>query len=138
MAVALLGTGAAYLVAHNGSVGGGSEALLTDEGVVACSRQIAEGTVAEVEPLGAGERFRIVLDVERSYKPRPGEPRLVFTDRGPGVPEYYRPGTRMLVLVSGIEGEPPLTYPAGDLDQGRRMVERALPGAADLGCTGAG
>ncbi|MBZ9644737.1 hypothetical protein [Streptomyces sp. PSKA30] len=151
VAVALLGTGAAYLVAHNGAVHGGSDALLTEEGLVACSRDIAEGTVARVEQLGGDDRFRIVLDVDRSYKPENGERRLIFTDQGPNVPEYYKTGARMLVLVSSLPGEPPQTFRAGDsqpeggsgpardaLDVGRQLVEQALPGAQDLACSGAG
>ncbi|MFJ5773397.1 hypothetical protein [Streptomyces sp. NPDC093094] len=151
VAVALLGTGAAYLVAHNGSLDGGGDALLTEEGLIACSRDIAEGTVADVRRLGGGDRFRIVLDVERSYRPAEKKERLVFTDEGPGVPDYYTTGARMLVLVSGESGEPPQTYRAGDpwteggsgtgrdaLDQGRRTVERSLAGARDLTCSGTG
>ncbi|QIQ04807.1 hypothetical protein [Streptomyces liangshanensis] len=157
VALALLGTGGAYLAAHHG--GGGGQALLTDGGLVACSTAIAEGTIAGVEPAGGRHRFRIVLDVEQSYRPAAGKPRLVFTEEGAEVPAYYRKGARMLVVVSGTPGEPPLTFRAGDpaydresahdgesthdgtsepprdaLEWGRRWVERALPEARGLEC----
>ncbi|MFF2525592.1 hypothetical protein [Streptomyces liangshanensis] len=157
VALALLGTGGAYLAAHNG--GGGAEAKLTDGGLVACSTAIAEGTIAGVEPAGGRHRFRIVLDVERSYRPAAGKPRLVFTEEGAEVPAYYRKGTRMLVVVSRTPGEAPLTFRAGDpaydgesaddgesahdgtsepprdaLEWGRHWVERALPEARGLEC----
>ncbi|MFG3196355.1 hypothetical protein ACGFYT_09505 [Streptomyces sp. NPDC048208] len=153
VAVALLGTGTAYLVATNGGgQEGGSEALLTSEGLVACSRDIAEGTVERVEPLGGGDRFRIVLDVDRSYKPEDGKRKLTFTDQGPGVSKYYKTGALMLVLVSTLPGEGPQTFRAGDapypdgrsgpardaLEAGRLLVERALPGAQGLACSGGG
>ncbi|PZH02127.1 hypothetical protein C1I97_21935 [Streptomyces sp. NTH33] len=155
VAVALLGTGTAYLVAHNGTVEGGSAAKLTYEGLIACSSTVAEGTVERVEPAGGHDRYQIVLDVDRSYKPAGGERRLSFTDEGANVPAYYRTGERILVLVSSIPGEGPHIYRAGDppygkypeslpggardaLEEGRRRVERALPGAQGLECPGAG
>ncbi|MFI1568003.1 hypothetical protein ACH4ZX_34140 [Streptomyces sp. NPDC020490] len=159
-AVALLGTGTAYLVAHNGAVDGGSDALLTYEGLIACSGSVVEGTVERVEPAGGGDRYRIVLDVDRWYKPASGERRLAFTDEGANVPSYYRTGVRMLVLVSSLPGEGPESYRAGDppygegegegeregragaardaLEEGRLRVERALPAAGGLQCDGAG
>ncbi|MFB7573061.1 hypothetical protein [Streptomyces sp. NPDC056165] len=154
VAVALLGTGTAYLVAHNGTTNGesASAAKLTYEGIIACSSTVAEGTVERVEPAGGHDRYRIVLDVDRSYKPAGGERRLSFTDEGANVPAYYKTGVRMLVLVSSIPGEGPETYRAGDppygesppgaardaLEEGRQSVERALPGARGLECSGAG
>ncbi len=155
-AAALLGTGTAYLVAHDGAVDGGSDALLTYEGLIACSAGVVEGTVERVEPAGGDHRYRIVLDVDRWYKPASGERRLAFTDEGANVPSYYRTGVRMLVLVSSLPGEGPETYRAGDppygegegegrtgaardaLEEGRLRVERALPAAGGLRCDGPG
>ncbi|MFJ2646555.1 hypothetical protein ACIO1C_07500 [Streptomyces sp. NPDC087420] len=149
VAAVLLGTGAAYLASGAGGAGdSGSEARLTDEALLACSTAVAEGTVARVESLGGEERFRIVLDVERSYRPAAGKPRLVFTAEGAEVREYYRTGARMLVVVSGIPGEGPQTYRAGDpayddgesapardaLDWGRQWVQRTLPAAQGQEC----
>ncbi|MEV6592425.1 hypothetical protein [Streptomyces acidicola] len=151
VAVALLGTSTAYLVAQNGAVEGGSAALLTYEGLIACSSTVAEGTVERVEPVGGNDRYRIVLDVDRYYKPARGARQLAFTDEGANVPAYYRTGAHMLVLVSSLLGEGPESYRAGDpsygegrtaagdaLEEGRLSVERALPGARGLTCDGGG
>ncbi|MGW7205916.1 hypothetical protein [Streptomyces sp. NPDC054837] len=148
--VALLGTGTAYLLAHNGLAGDASEVVLTDEGLIACSSAVVEGTVERVEPADGNDRYRIVLDVDRHYKPTSGQRRLTFTDEGPNVPAYYRTGVRLLVLVSSLPGEGPDTYRAGDppypegrtgpardaLEAGRLRVERALPAAQDISCEG--
>jgi hypothetical protein len=153
VAVALLGTGTAYLVAHNGAADGGAEASLTYEGLIACSGAVVEGTVERVEPAGGDDRYRIVLDVDRHYKPADGGRHLAFTDEGANVPAYYRTGVRMLVLVPEAAGEGPESYREGDpptpehglgpavrdaLQEGRLRVERALPGARGLTCDGAG
>ncbi|MGW4824830.1 hypothetical protein ACWEP4_39435 [Streptomyces sp. NPDC004227] len=155
VAVALLGTGTAYLVAHNGTMKSESAAKLTYEGIIACASTVAEGTVERVESEGGHDRYRIVLDVDHYYKPAGGERRLSFTEEGANVPAYYKPGVRMLVLVSSIPGEGPHIYRAGDppygkypeslprgardaLEEGRQRVEQALPGARGLECSGPG
>ncbi|MGW5972063.1 hypothetical protein [Streptomyces sp. NPDC055186] len=131
----------------------GGKSLLTYEGLIACSSVVAEGTVTRVEPAGGNDRYRIVLDVDRHYKPSDGERELAFTDEGTGVPAYYRAGVRMLVLISSTPGEGPESYRAGDppgpgdgarpaardaLEEGRLQVERALPGSQGLECDGGG
>ncbi|MCX4974458.1 hypothetical protein [Streptomyces sp. NBC_00620] len=153
VAVALVGTAAAYLVAHNGTVDGGAdEARLTAEGSIACSTAVAEGTVARVDALGGDERFRVVLDVDRYYKPESGKPQLSFTTEGAETKTYYRIGVRMLVVVSGIAAEGLETFREGDpalpdggpdapsgpvrdaLEWGRQWVGKALPGARGVDC----
>ncbi|MGA5196032.1 hypothetical protein [Streptomyces exfoliatus] len=126
----VLGTGGAYLVAHNGQLDGGlQDAKLTAEGLVACATDIAEGTVTRVERLGGDHGLRVTLSVERRYKGETeeeartagtaaGEPRLVFTAEDvpveePGGP-YFRVGTRVLVIVSRFPGEGPMTHREGD------------------------
>ncbi|MER5841144.1 hypothetical protein ACFVIN_05080 [Streptomyces prasinus] len=153
VAVVLLGTGTAYLVARDGSADGGTDALLTHEGLIACSSAVAEGTVTRIEPAGGNDRYRIVLNVDRHYKPSDGERELIFTDEGADVPAYYRAGVRVLVLIPSTPGEGPESYRAGDppgpghgarptardaLEEGRLQVERALPGSRDLECDGRG
>ncbi|MCT9078523.1 hypothetical protein [Streptomyces fulvoviolaceus] len=135
--VGLLGTGTMYLVAHNGTLDGGSQSLLTYEGLIACSSAVAEGTVERVDPVG-GDRYRVTLDVDRYYKPASGERRLTFTEEGANVPAYYKTGVRMLVLVSSLPGEGPESYSGDDLAEGRRDVEDALPGAQGIKCDGPG
>lgn len=148
VAVALLGTGTMYLVAHNGTLDGGSQSLLTYEGLIACSSAVVEGTVERVDPVG-GDWYRVTLDVDRYYKPASGERRLTFTEEGANVPAYYKTGVRMLVLVSSFPGEGATTYRAGDppytegraedaLEEGRQAVEAALPGAQGAKCPGPG
>lgn len=147
--VALVGAGAAYFAAHNGDVdGSGAEARLTDEGLIACSTTVAEGTVARVEQVGGAAKFRIVLDVDRYYKPESGKRELAFTDEGPDVKAYYGTGTRMLVVVSRFPAEGPQTFRQGDptysdgrfeqardaLEWGRQWVAKALPGAQGREC----
>ncbi|PAZ12406.1 hypothetical protein CLM62_29900 [Streptomyces sp. SA15] len=149
VAVALIGTGVMYSVAHSGDAeDSAAEARLTDEGIIACSSVVAEGTVARVEPLDEGEEFRVVLDVDRYYKPESGKPQLTFTSEG--AKGYYRAGARMLVVVSRLPAEGPETYRADDpvpsedapgqardaLEWGRQWIEKALPGAVGLECPG--
>ncbi|MFD3537230.1 hypothetical protein [Streptomyces sp. NPDC058664] len=139
-ALGLLGTGGAYLVAHNGELDGGTEdAKLTAEGLVACATDIAEGTVTRVERLGGDQGVRVTLSVERRYKKEEaekegaekeartagtaaGEPRLVFTAGDVPAEEsadpYFRVGTRMLVIVSRFPGEGPITHREGDRPPG--------------------
>ncbi|MFF0474315.1 hypothetical protein [Streptomyces sp. NPDC004284] len=152
-AAAVLGTGAAYLVAHNGVPEGEERAKPTAESVVACATDVAEGTVARVEPLSGDEGVRVVLTVEHAYKPAAAKPRLVFTARDSGA-SYFRPGTRLLVLVPGPPGEGPITFREGDrppgdsgedvgkvrddLEYGRKWVEKALPGSIGIDCSDPG
>ncbi|WP_190156683.1 hypothetical protein [Streptomyces litmocidini] len=152
-AVAVLGTGAAYLVAHNGVPEGEERAKPTAESVVACATDIAEGTVAKVEQLGGDDGVRVVLTVEHAYKPTTAQPRLVFTAQDSGA-SYFRTGARLLVLVSGRPGEAPVTFREGDrppgdfgedvgkvrdgLEYGRKWVEKALPGSIGIDCSDPG
>lgn len=152
---ATLGAGAAYLAAHAGSpAGGGEGAKLTAEGLVACSTVIAEGFVTTIEPLDGKDKFKIVLDVEHSYKPEAGQTSLAFTAEGVSTTSYYKTGARVLVVVSRFPGEGPLTFRAGDpapeheegepgqardaLDWGRAWIQNALPGARGKACPGRG
>ncbi|MFD4376696.1 hypothetical protein [Streptomyces sp. NPDC058486] len=157
VALGALGTGGAWLAARPPAVlaGGGAaaDAKLTGAGLVACATDVAEGTVVRAEPLAEGE-FRVVLRVERRYKPAgPDSGELAF--RGwAAEPSYYRPGTRMLVVVSRFPGEGVLTYrqdrePPGELGEdvgpvrdeleyGRKWIGKALPEAATATCPGRG
>lgn len=140
VAAALLGTGTMYLVATNGTLNDEfSDAKLTYEGIIACSSAVVEGTVERVDPAG-GDRYRVVLDVDRYYKPASGERRLTFTTVGArtSVSSYYKTGVRMLVLVSSLPGEGPESYSGDDLAEGRQAVEAALPGAQGIKCPGPG
>ncbi|MFD8015086.1 hypothetical protein [Streptomyces sp. NPDC058955] len=123
-ALGVLGTGGAWLAAQpqGGIDSGGSSAKLSAGGIVACATDVAEGTVARVEPLPGEGELRVVLRVERRYKPEgAGSGELAF--RGWAAdPSYYRPGVRMLVIVSRFPDEGVLTYredmePPGELGE---------------------
>ncbi|MEU4151107.1 hypothetical protein [Streptomyces sp. NPDC026659] len=152
-AVGLFGVGISWLGAHN--AGGGtsadsvaSGAKLTPEGVIACARAVAEGTVERVEPAGQDGAFTVSLKVDHAYKGA-GHPELTFTVHGTGAPRYYRTGVRMLVVVPASSAEDPETFRAGDpppepdgsrddLEWGRAWVTGALPGAGHLSCPDGG
>lgn len=90
-----------------GGADGDGAVSLSAEGTVACASSIAEGRVSQVAPEGDGDRVRVALDVDRSYKPAGGsETRLSFTTSEPDAETYYKVGVRMLVLVSSQEGRP--------------------------------
>ncbi|MEU2505314.1 hypothetical protein ABZ621_11420 [Streptomyces sp. NPDC007863] len=125
VALGVLGTGGAWLAARPGAAGGGLEAgdaKLTPAGVVACATDVAEGAVARVEALPGEGEYRVVLRVERRYKPQ-GEASGELAFRGWAAdPSYYRPGVRMLVIVSRFSDEGVLTYredmePPGELGE---------------------
>ncbi|MFB7275935.1 hypothetical protein ACFCZV_02390 [Streptomyces hydrogenans] len=154
LALGVLGTGGAWLAARPGGDGGigAAEAKLTPGGIVACASDVAEGTVVRAEPLGDGE-FRVVLRVERRYKPAgPDSGELAF--RGwAAEASSYRPGTRLLAVVPRSADEGVLTFrqdmePPGELGEdvgpvrdeleyGRKWLAKALPEAGGA-CPGRG
>lgn len=157
LALGVLGTGGAWLASRPGTSSGGlgaADAKLTPGGVVACAADVAEGTVLRADPTGEDGEFRVVLRVERRSKPAgPDSGELAF--RGWAAdPSYYRPGVRMLVVVSRFADEGTLTYrqdmePPGELGEdvgpvrdeleyGRKWVAKALAEAADAECPGRG
>ncbi|MFE5794397.1 hypothetical protein ACFQ8C_17680 [Streptomyces sp. NPDC056503] len=157
VALGALGTGGAWLAARpgglDGAVDGAGDAKLTPAGIVACATDVAEGTVVRAEPLAEEGEFRVVLRVERAYKPAGGGGELTFTGWA-AEGSFYRAGTRMLVVVSRFPDEGALTFrqdmePPGELGEdvgpvrdeleyGRKWVEAALPDAAGAPCPGRG
>ncbi|MDX3074542.1 hypothetical protein [Streptomyces sp. MI02-7b] len=134
--LAVAGLGIARQAALGG--GGTSDAKLGPEGVVACARVIAEGAVREVTPTGAPGDLRVVLDVDRSLKPAGGDRRLTFTihvdDDHDDVAPPPGPGSRVLVLLSTLPGEPVDWYQGQDIAPARSWMEKALTGARGLPC----
>ncbi|GGR20885.1 hypothetical protein [Streptomyces roseolus] len=157
-ALGVLGTGGAWLAARPGGGGvdgAGDDAKRTPGGIVACATDVAEGTVARAEPLPGEEAgaYRVVLRVERTYKPTGGGPGELAFEGWAADRSYYRPGARMVVVVSRLRGEGVLTFredrePPGELglplgpvrdelEYGRAWVAAALAeGPAD--CSGEG
>lgn len=106
--------------------GGGGDAKLTHEGIVACARLITQGTVTRTEPDGSGTR--VVLDADRFLKPdrEPGE----VTFRVPREEaEGYRPGRRALVSVSRFPREGVDLYTGRDMGPAWAWMAAALPGS---------
>ncbi|MFF7470171.1 hypothetical protein [Streptomyces sp. NPDC008092] len=140
--------GAVYALSERGhaDADAGEAGSLSGEGLVACASAVAEGRVAEAGPAGSGSGsgFRVVLNVDRAYKPAgSGTRRLVFVTPEPDAERYYRVGARMLVLVPSREGEAPSAYRHGDappegagdaLEWARTWVEKAIPQSGRLKC----
>ncbi|WP_225821347.1 hypothetical protein [Streptomyces naphthomycinicus] len=147
-AVLVLGgvAGTVYTLSGRGhaDVDAGEGGSLSAEGLVACASAVAEGRVTEARPAGTGSGLRVVLDVDRSYKPAGGDTRrLEFTTPEPDAERYYRVGARMLVLVPSQEGQAPSAYRDGDappegagdaLDWARTWVKKAIPQSEQLKC----
>ncbi|MGW2028598.1 MULTISPECIES: hypothetical protein [Streptomyces] len=138
--------GTVYTLSERGhaDADGGGTASLSAEGLVACASAVAEGRVAEAGPAGADSGFRVVLRVDRAYKPAGGDTRrLEFLTPEPDAERYYRVGARMLVLVPAREGEAPSAYRDGDappegtgdaLEWARAWVEKAIPESGRMKC----
>ncbi|CAM5675612.1 MULTISPECIES: hypothetical protein [Streptomyces] len=138
--------GTVYTLSERGhtDVDGGEAASLSAEGLVACASAVAEGRVAQAGPAGAGSGFRVVLRVDRAYKPAGGETRrLEFLTPEPDAERYYRVGARMLVLVPSHQGEAPSAYRDGDaspegtgdaLEWARAWVKKAIPESGRMKC----
>lgn len=130
------------VLARNAALGDGSaagDAKSTPEGIVACARDIAEGTVREVTPTGGPGDLRVVMDVDRRLKPAVGDPRLTFTihvdDDHDDVAPPPGPGSRVLVMVSVLPGEPVDLYEgAADIASARAWMEKALAASRGLPC----
>ncbi|WP_051804719.1 hypothetical protein [Streptomyces griseus] len=157
LALGVLGTGGAWLASRPGTSSGGlgaADAKLTPGGVVACATDVAEGTVLRAEPTGEEGEFRVVLRVERRSRPA-GQDSGELAFRGWAAdPSYFRPGARMLVVVSRFADEGAQTYrqdrePPGELGEdvgpvrdeleyGRKWVAKALAEAGDAECPGRG
>ncbi|QEV18132.1 hypothetical protein [Streptomyces alboniger] len=113
----------------------GDDAKLSPEGFVACSRLIVEGTVMAVEPVPGAARDRVTLDVTRYYKPESGTRTITFPMDEDVAPRLDK-GDRVLITIPRGEARPD-NWPTGkDRDSLRRMVLKALPGAAKAPCGG--
>ncbi|MET9679297.1 hypothetical protein [Streptomyces coeruleorubidus] len=88
------------------------ESKLSQAGYLACARLVAEGTVAEVEPVPGTGQDRVTLDVDRYYKPADGQDRIVFP-MDEGAEPQPRPGERVLVGITRGQAQPDL-WKAGE------------------------
>ncbi|NEY33481.1 hypothetical protein GTU99_14975 [Streptomyces sp. PRKS01-65] len=69
----------------------------TAPGPLACARLVAEGTVTAVDRVPGTGRYRVTLDVTRSYRPAEGEERAAFTLED--APARLRTGEAVLVAL---------------------------------------
>ncbi|GGU41708.1 hypothetical protein GCM10010274_31950 [Streptomyces lavendofoliae] len=110
-------------------------AKLSSEGVVACARVIAEGTVARAEP--DGERTRVVLAVDRYLKPARGPEETEFS-----VPReeaaFFGAGERILVSISRFPDEPVLHFTGAEVATTREWMQAALPASRGMACDSPG
>ncbi|MFF5518133.1 hypothetical protein [Streptomyces coeruleorubidus] len=103
-------------------------------GYLACARLVAEGTVAEVEPVPGTGQDRVTLDVDRYYKPAKGQDRVVFPMDEDAAPQP-RPGERVLVGITRGQAQPDL-WKAGEKEIApeRARIAAALPESGNLPC----
>ncbi|MFD6167563.1 hypothetical protein [Streptomyces coeruleorubidus] len=103
-------------------------------GYLACARLVAEGTVAEVEPVPGTGQDRVTLDVDRYYKPAKGQDRVVFPMDEDAAPQP-RPGERVLVGITRGQAQPDL-WKAGEKEIApeRARIAAALPESGTLPC----
>ncbi|MFD3732514.1 hypothetical protein [Streptomyces sp. NPDC058632] len=106
---------------------------------LACARLVAEGTVAEVEPVPGAGRDRVTLEVTRGYKPEPGtaaedRDEVTFLTGATGRPRLHT-GDRVLVGLPR-EGTVPDAVIVGeeDIAPERVRVTAALPASRTLTC----
>ncbi|MFJ9035780.1 hypothetical protein ACIRF8_04220 [Streptomyces sp. NPDC102406] len=120
--------------AADSGVPGSGGAKLSPEGVVACSRTIAEGTVVRVEPVPGTGQDRITLRVTRYYKPETGGARtLTFPMDHDAIPRL-KTGDQPLVAIP-VGGREPDNWAMGaDRASLRAMVLKALPGSRSIPC----
>ncbi|MFI7013310.1 hypothetical protein [Streptomyces sp. NPDC050164] len=113
---------------------GDQESGLGHAGYLACARLVAEGTVAEVEPVPGTGQDRVTLDVDRYYKPAKGQDRIVFP-REEGVGPRARPGDRVLVGITRGQAQPDLwSVGEKEIASERAWITAALPASGTLPC----
>jgi hypothetical protein len=91
---------------------------------LACAPLVAEGTVTAVERVPGTGRYRVTLEVTRSYRPAEGEDRAVFTLDG--APARLRPGDEVLVALPRDGAVPDALF----VGEGEIAPERAALTAA--------
>ncbi|MET7364724.1 hypothetical protein ABZS61_02665 [Streptomyces sp. NPDC005566] len=133
IAACLAGTGILWSVAQPSGEHG--DVKLTEEGLMACARVVADGTVSRTERVGG--LVRVVLTVDRYLKPDRGPRETAFFV--PGEEEdYFRPGRPMVVIVSRFPGEGVESFIGEDRAAAWQWMSAALPASRTLECTDPG
>ncbi|MFD9498742.1 hypothetical protein [Streptomyces sp. NPDC060035] len=133
IAACLAGTGILWSVAQPSEEGG--SAKLTEEGLMACARVVADGTISRTER--AGTRVRVVLRVDRYLKPDRGPRETSFVVPA-GEEDYFRPGTPMVVGISRFPDEGVMSFTGGDRAAAWQWMTAALPASRSMECPGRG
>ncbi|MER7691250.1 hypothetical protein [Streptomyces sp. NPDC097610] len=145
--VAAMVVGMGWILAHNGagasdasgakaadSGTAGGSASLGAPGYLACARLVAEGTVAQVEPLPGTTENRITLHVDRYYKPGKGKAEVVLL-LDEDVAPRPREGERVLVTLQD-DPATPTGWTTGEkaIADERAWIVKALPASRTLTC----
>ncbi|MFJ8020170.1 hypothetical protein [Streptomyces sp. NPDC096311] len=145
--VAAMVVGMGWILAHNGagtseasgakaadSGTAGGSASLSAPGYLACARLVAEGTVADVEPLPGTTENRITLHVDRYYKPEKGKAEVVLL-LDEDVAPRPREGERVLVALQD-DPATPTGWTTGEkaIADERAWIVKALPASRTLTC----
>ncbi|MGW1497712.1 hypothetical protein ACWCQW_03835 [Streptomyces mirabilis] len=145
--VAAMVVGMGWILAHNGagasdssgakaadSKTAGGSASLSAPGYLACARLVAEGTVADVEPLPGTTENRITLHVDRYYKPEKGKAEVVLVLDEEVAPRP-REGERVLVALQD-DPATPTGWTTGEkaIADERAWIVKALPESRTLTC----
>ncbi|MFI6334558.1 hypothetical protein [Streptomyces sp. NPDC050535] len=103
-------------------------------GYLACSRLVAEGTVARVEQVPGATRDSVTLDVSRYYKPDRGKGRITFLmDENAG--PRLRTGDHVLVAIPRDQASPDIWITGErEIARDRTSIEQALPDSRALDC----
>ncbi|WP_328910175.1 hypothetical protein OG230_12060 [Streptomyces sp. NBC_00234] len=133
IAACLAGTGILWSVAQPSGEHG--DAKLTEEGLMACARVVADGTVSRRERVGG--LVRVVLTVDRYLKPDQGPRETSFLVTGEEE-DYFRPGRPMVVIVSRFPGEGVESFTGEDRATAWQWMSAALPASRTLDCTDPG
>ncbi|OON80769.1 hypothetical protein [Streptomyces tsukubensis] len=122
-----------------GADAGGGRAAPAREQWIACSRVLAEGTVRTVtETEQAGGQVRVVLDVDRYYRPErsaKGHPTVTVTLGAPAAQEL-KPGMYAVVRTPARSSEPDEWARDGTARHLSEELRAAQAGAKGLDCTG--
>ncbi|MFE9429428.1 hypothetical protein [Streptomyces sp. NPDC006640] len=144
-AVASLVVGMGWLVAQGGAGAndtssadskradtGGS--LLSAPGYLACSRLVAEGTVARVSREPGTGQDRITLDVYHYYKPAKGEKEITFLMEKDVFPRLHQGDEVLVGIPRGAAG--PDIWTTGDeaIARERSWIVKALPESRGMKC----
>ncbi|MFC9244324.1 hypothetical protein ACFT7S_09925 [Streptomyces sp. NPDC057136] len=133
IAACLAGTGILWSVAQPSGEHG--DAKLTEEGLMACARVVADGTVSRTERVGG--LVRVVLTVDRYLKPDRGPRETAFVVPSAEA-DYFRPGRPMAVIVSSFPGEGVESFTGEDRATAWQWMSAALPASRTLECTDPG